>query len=77
VTRKEEIGDLIGAFARSVHEDKPNPKRVGCPGRPALTALAKESESLDSDLLLEHIRKCAACLEDLKELKQAAKRLHR
>lgn len=72
--RKEELDDLIAAFDRRVHEDHPNPERVGCPGRPALTVLANESEPLGSVALLEHIRNCAACLDDLKELKLANKR---
>lgn len=72
--RKEAIDDLITAFARSVHEDHPNPERVGCPGRPALTALAKELGPVTSDSLLEHIRHCAACLDELKELRLAMKR---
>jgi hypothetical protein len=42
--RKEGLDDLITAFGCALHEDHPNPERVGCPGRPALTALAKESE---------------------------------
>ncbi len=76
VGRKEELDDLITAFDRAVHEDHPNPKRIGCPGRPALTALAKESGSLGSDLLLEHIRNCAACLDELKELRLTIKHSH-
>jgi hypothetical protein len=67
--RKEGLDDLITAFDRALHEDHPNPERVGCPGRPALTALAKESEPVASDSLLEHIRHCAACLDELKELR--------
>jgi hypothetical protein len=74
VGRKKEIDDLITAFARSVHEDNSNPERVGCPGRPALTAFAKESAPLGSDSLLEHIRHCAACLDELKALRLAMKR---
>jgi hypothetical protein len=72
VGRQEDLADLITAFDRAVHEDHPNPERIGCPGRPALTALVKGS--LGSDLLLEHIRNCAACLDELKELRLAMKR---
>jgi hypothetical protein len=74
VGRQEELDDLIAAFDRTVHEDHPNPQRVGCPGRPALTALARESSTLRSDSILEHIRNCSACLEELKELRLAMKR---
>ena len=72
--RKEELDDLIAAFGRRVHEEHPNPERVGCPGRPALTTLVKESATHRSDCLLEHIRNCAACLDELKELRLAVKR---
>jgi len=74
VGRKEELDDLITAFDRAVHEGHPNPERVGCPGRPALTALAKEPATVRSDSILEHIRNCAACLDELKELRLATKR---
>jgi len=77
VGRKEEIDDLITAFDRMVHEDHLNPERAGCPGRPALTALARDSMPLGSDSLLEHIRHCAACLDELKELRLAMKRSRR
>jgi hypothetical protein len=74
VGRKEEIDDLIKAFERVVHEDHLNPERAGCPGRPALIALARDSRPLGSDSLLEHIRHCASCLSELKELRLAMKR---
>jgi len=74
VGRQEELDDLIAAFDHTVHEERPNPHRVGCPGRPALTMLARESATLSSDSILEHIRNCAACLDDLKELRLAMKR---
>jgi hypothetical protein len=74
VGRKEEINDLITAFDRVVHQDHLNPERTGCPGRPVLTVRAKDSKPLGSDSLLEHIRNCAACLDELKELRLAMKR---
>jgi hypothetical protein len=74
VGRKEELDDLITAFDRAVHEDDPNPERVSCPGRPALTALAKKAELVTSDSLLDHIRHCAACLDELKELRRGMQR---
>ncbi len=74
VDRKEELNNLIAAFDRAVHEDHANPERVGCPGRAVLTMLAKESATLSSDCILEHIRNCAACLDELKELRLASKR---
>jgi hypothetical protein len=74
VGRKEELDNLIAAFDRAVHEDHPNPERIGCPGRLALTTLAKESAAFRPDSVLEHIRNCAACLEEVKELRLATKR---
>jgi hypothetical protein len=74
VGRQEELDDLIAAFDRTVHEDHLNLHRVGCPGQPALTTLARESAMRRSDSILEHIRNCAACLDELKELRLAMKR---
>ena len=74
MSRKQELDDLIAAFECAVHENHPNRERVGCPGTPALTTLAKESATLQSDSILEHIRNCAACLDELKELRLATKR---
>jgi hypothetical protein len=74
VGRKEKIDDLITAFDRVVHEDHLNPERAGCPGTPALTALAGDSKPLGSDSSLEHILHCAPCLDEFKELRLAMKR---
>jgi dihydropteroate synthase len=74
VSRKEELDDLIAAFGRRVHEEHPNPDRVGCPGRPALTRFANEPEAFRSDPILDHVRQCAACLNELKELRLSIKR---
>ncbi len=71
MSRKEELDDLISAFGRRVHEEHPNAERVGCPGRPALTTLAEAAATLCSDSILEHVRNCAACLDELKELRLA------
>ena len=71
MSRKEELDDLISAFGRRVHEEQPNAERIGCPGRPALTTLAEAAATLCSDSILEHVRNCAACLDELKELRLA------
>ena len=71
--RKEELDALIAALDRLVHAEYPNPERVGCPGRAALTRLARESEACESDSFLDHIRNCAACLDELKDLRMSAK----
>jgi hypothetical protein len=65
---------LIAAFGRQVREEHPNPERVGCPGKPALTTLAEAAGTLRSESILDHVRNCAACLEELKELRLAPKR---
>jgi len=75
VGRKDELDDLIAAFDRAVHEDHANAERVGCPGRTTLTTLTKESATLPSSSILEHIRNCAACLDELKELRLAKKQV--
>lgn len=72
--RKEDVDDLIAAFGRRVHEEHPNPERIGCPGRTALTRLAKEPGVFDADSLLDHILQCAACLEELRHLRMSSKR---
>jgi len=69
VGRKEDLDDLIAAFDRAVHEDYPNPKRVDCPGRAALMSLATQTEGFRTEAILDHIRQCATCLDDLKTLR--------
>jgi len=76
VSHKEELDDLIAAFGRRVHEEHPNPERVGCPGRAALTRLATEPDPLGPDSILDHIRQCAACLDELRDLRISSKRSH-
>lgn len=63
--------DLMDAFEYVVHRDFPNPERVGCPGREVLAQLA--SLPWDSKLshLLAHIRKCAPCFDELKQIRQS------
>jgi hypothetical protein len=73
VGRKEELDGLIAAFGRRIHEEHPNPERVGCPGRAALTRLAMEPEALAPDSILGHVRHCAACLDDLRDLRMWGK----
>lgn len=72
--RKKELDDLIAAFGRRLREDHPNPERVGCPGLAALTWLATESESLGPNSILDHVRQCAPCLDELRDLRVSSKR---
>ena len=71
--RKEELDDLISAFDRLVHHEHPNPERVGCPGSPALARLTREPGSMGTDSVLDHVRQCSACLDELKELPTSSK----
>lgn len=73
VSRNEDLNGLIAAFARHLQEEHPNPRRIGCPGRAALTQLATKTDTLDPTPLLEHIRRCAPCLAELRDLRMPKK----
>ena len=75
--RKEELDDLLATFGRRVHEEHPNAARVGCPGLPALTRLATKPRDLESGAILDHIRECASCLDELRDLRRSRKRSRR
>jgi hypothetical protein len=62
--------ELLDAFDRVVHEDFPNPQRIDCPGRDVLLKLAQRPADTQFASLLAHIRQCAPCFDDLKELRQ-------
>ncbi len=62
--------DLLEAFEKVIHEDFPNPQRIGCPGHEALLRLAEGSGHVQQTRLLAHIRQCAACFDELKELRR-------
>jgi hypothetical protein len=62
--------ELLEAFERVIHEDFPNPQRIGCPGSDALLILAEGSGHVQQTLLLAHIRQCAPCFDELKELRR-------
>jgi hypothetical protein len=74
--RKKELDDLIAAFDRYVHKDHPNPEGVGCPARTALIKLAANENASKSASVLDHIRRCAVCLEELRDLRLAGKKSH-
>jgi len=63
--------ELIDTFDRVVHQDFPNSQRVGCPGREALVELARCSTHTELPQLLLHIRQCAPCFDELKELRKS------
>lgn len=64
--------ELLDAFDRIIHEDFPNPQRSGCPGRGALSKLAEAAGQVQQTRLLAHIRQCAPCFDELKELRREA-----
>jgi hypothetical protein len=64
--------ELLEAFERIIHEDFPNPQRIGCPGGEALLRLVEESGPVQQKGLLAHIRQCAPCFDELKELRHKA-----
>ena len=62
--------ELLDAFDRVVHEDFPNPQRIACLGREVLLKLAQQPADTQVAHLLAHIRQCAPCFDELKELRQ-------
>ena len=64
--------ELLDAFDRVVHEDYPNPRRINCPGSSALEQLAAEADHSASTL--NHIRQCAPCFDELRELRRRRSR---
>ena len=64
--------EMMEAFDRVVHADYPNPERHGCPGASVLQKLASAPESFDCQATLNHIGRCAPCLDELRELRRAA-----
>jgi len=60
--------ELLDAFDRVVHEDYPNPRRINRPGSSALEKLVAAPE--DSASTLNHIRECAPCFDELRELRR-------
>ena len=62
--------ELLEAFDRWIHFVHPNPERKGCPRKSVLMALALSREKFEDDYTLTHIGHCAACLDDLKQIKR-------
>jgi hypothetical protein len=65
--------ELLDAFDRVVHDDFPNPQRTSCPGREVLLKLARRSADTQFACVLAHIRQCAPCFDELKELRSRAR----
>lgn len=62
--------ELLEAFDRWIHSAHPNTERKGCPGKRVLMALALAKEKFEDEYTLNHIGRCAACLDDLKQIKR-------
>jgi hypothetical protein len=66
--------ELIDSFETIVHRDFPNAQRIGCPRRESLVGLvAGLADGAQSRVVLAHIRQCAACFDELKELRRKTK----
>jgi hypothetical protein len=65
--------ELFDAFDRVVHEDFPNLQRINCPQREVLQKLAQQPADTQFSHLLAHIRQCAPCFDELKELRNKAR----
>ena len=72
--RMDSEKELLDAFNRVVHEDFPNPQRVACPGREILLKLAQGPADGQLAHLLAHIRQCAPCFDELKDLRCKAQK---
>ena len=66
--------ELLDALDRIVHEDFPNPQHIGCPGRQVLLKLAQQPADSQLAHLLAHIRQCAPCFDELKDLRRQAQK---
>ncbi len=64
--------ELIEAFGQMVREDYPNPERVSCPTEEVLKEAAA-SPTHASQAVLDHIAKCAPCLEEYDRLRRNVK----
>jgi hypothetical protein len=63
--------ELIDVFERMVHQGFPNPERVDCPGSEHLRLLVEPSSHCQLFPLLDHVRRCAPCFDELKQMRKA------
>jgi hypothetical protein len=64
--------ELLDAFDRVLHEDFPNPQRIDCPEHQVLRKLAQQPAGAQLSHLVDHVRRCAPCFDELKELRRKA-----
>jgi hypothetical protein len=69
--------EIIDAFYEWVHENHPNPQRIGCPGRLALAELVVTETEFEDKYTLNHIGECAPCVDDLTELRLEFERMNK
>jgi hypothetical protein len=68
-------GEFLEVFFDWIHTVYPNKHRKGCPGRSALLALETVKGRFEDEYTLQHIGRCAACLDDLMEIRRGLRRL--
>jgi len=56
-------GRFTAVLRDRLHEDYPNPDRLGCPGRPQLLS-SFERRGLENLRVLRHLMTCSACFTD-------------
>lgn len=68
---------LINAFDRLLRSDHANKERKGCPGILTLKRLAFDPKLFRDKEILSHLGHCAACVDELAELRKRQVRLRR
>lgn len=64
--------ELLEAFDQWIHTAHPNPTREGCPHHSVLKSLAFGTGKIEDASMLDHIGHCAACLDELQQIRQEA-----
>jgi len=62
--------ELLIAFDLWIHDKHPNLERKGCPGKDRLVAVVQARVKVEDQYTLDHLSKCAACLDEMKEIKR-------
>ena len=62
--------ELLKAFDQWIHTAHPNPTREGCPEHSVLISFAFGSGKVEDEGLLDHVGHCAACLDDLQQIRR-------
>lgn len=71
MNREKELDELVAAFGQHVHHAHANTERIGCPPQSELVDLVNQCLSPERFAsILEHIRDCAVCLDELARLRR-------